>query len=175
MTSAPRLSWLLLLVLTACSQPIAFNLPSPTPGVTADRPSIATAPPDKFEPPPDPSPIDPAFAPSSILPSKVGECADTTVTMITDRYGADLTPSRSKKGPDTGALIRFSNSGVQVSMQKDRAIARSQLFDKVNMCLVEIPKDCPAGDIRGRVYKTTNLRTGESWSLPNDVQRCGGA
>jgi len=42
----------------------------------------------------------------------------------------------------------------------------------VNMCLVETPKDCPA-EIRGRIYKTTNLRTGESWSLANDVKSCG--
>jgi hypothetical protein len=58
---------------------------------------------------------------------------------------------------------------------KEQAIARSQIFDKVNMCLVEIPKDCPAGGIRGRVYKTTNLRTKESWSLSNDTRSCGGA
>ena len=58
---------------------------------------------------------------------------------------------------------------------KERSIVRSQIFDKVNMCLVEIPKGCPAGDIRGRVYKTTNLRTQESWSLPNDVKSCSGA
>jgi hypothetical protein len=109
----------------------------------------------------------------SLLPGKVGECADTTITSITDRYGADLTPANSRKGADKGTIVRFSNSGVQVSLDKERAVARSQIFDKVNMCLVAIPKDCPAGDIRGRVYKTTNLRTGESWSLANDVHDCG--
>jgi len=129
----------------------------------------------EFQPPPDP--VFDEFLPnterSSILPAKVGECADTTITSITDRYGADLTPGRSKKGSDTGTIIRFSNSGVQVSLEKERAIVKSQIFDKVNMCLVEIPKDCPAGDIRGRLYKTTNLRTGESWNLRNDIRSCG--
>ena len=43
------------------------------------------------------------------------------------------------------------------------------------MCLVEIPEGSSPGDIRGRVYKTTNLRTKESWSLANDVKSCGGA
>ena len=131
----------------------------------------------EFQPPPDP--VFDEFLPnterSSILPGKVGECADTTITSITDRYGADLAPGRSKKGSDPGTIIRFSNSGVQVSLEKERAIVKSQIFDKVNMCLVEIPKDCPAGDIRGRLYKTTNLRTGESWSLRNDIRNCGGA
>jgi hypothetical protein len=139
--------------------------------------SIANAPADKWQPPPDPVFNDdlPNTERTSILPGKVGECADTTITSITDRFGEDLTPSRSKKGSDPGTIIRFSNSGVQVSPEKERAIVRSQIFDKVNMCLVTIPKDCPAGDIRGRVYKTTNLRTGESWSLPNDIRGCGGA
>ncbi len=174
-----------LLLLAACTQPSflssgILNSPSGTPpgasnspaGATARQP-IATTSPDQWQPPPDPVFVDESVAPSSILPSTVGECADTTITSITDRFGADLTPSR--KGSEKGAFVRFSNSGVQVSMVKERAIVRSQVFDKVNMCLVETPKGCPAGDIRGRLYKTTNLRTGESWSLPNDIKSCSGA
>jgi hypothetical protein len=142
----------------------------------ADR-SIGSASPDKWQPPPDPVISDdlPNTERISLLPGKVGECADTTITAITDRFGADLTPPASRKGADKGTIVRFSNSGVQVSLEKERAVARSQIFDKVNMCLVSIPRDCPAGDIRGRVYKTTNLRTGESWNLANDVHSCGGA
>jgi hypothetical protein len=137
--------------------------------------SIGSAPADQWQPPPDPVVnVDlPNTERISLLPGQVGECADTTITSITDRFGADLTPAESKKGADKGTIVRFSNSGVQVSSEKERAIARSQIFDKVNMCLVAVPKDCPAGDIRGRVYKTTNLRTGESWNLPNDVRGCG--
>ena len=41
------------------------------------------------------------------------------------------------------------------------------------MCLVEVPKECPE-DLRGRVYRTTNLRTKETWSLANDIKNCGG-
>ena len=172
-----RVGLLPLLMEAACTQPSVLN--SPTDRSTADRThqSIGNVPAHEFQPPPDPVFTEelPNTERSSILPAKVGECADTTITSITDRFGADLTPSRSKKGSDTGTIIRFSNSGVQVSLEKERAIVRSQVFDKVNMCLVEIPKGCPAGDNRGRVYKTTNLRTGESWSLPNDVKSCGGA
>jgi hypothetical protein len=141
---------------------------------SSDR-SIASAPADRWQPPPDPVINEdlPNTERISLLPGKVGECADTTITSITDRYGADLTPPGSKNGSDKGTIVRFSNSGVQVSLEKERAIARSQIFDKVNMCLVSVPKDCPAGDIRGRVYRTTNLRTGESWNLANDVRSCG--
>lgn len=180
MRSLSRLSLLPLLLVGACT-PSAFL------STSGDRPaanksyaassdkSVGSAPPDQWQPPPDPVIGEdlPGTERISILPAKVGECADTTITSITDRFGADLMPAGSKKGSDAGTIVRFSNSGVQVSLVKEQAIARSQIFDKVNMCLVEIPKDCPAGDIRGRVYKTTNLRTKESWSLANDVRGCG--
>lgn len=180
-----RLSLLPLLLAAACT-PSAF-LGTPGDRAASNSPaasksyasssdkSIGSAPPDQWQPPPDPviDEVLPGTERISILPAKVGECADTTITSITDRSGADLTPAGSKKGSDAGTIVRFSNSGVQVSLVKERAIARSQIFDKVNMCLVEVPKDCPAGDSRGRVYKTTNLRTGESWNLANDVRGCG--
>ena len=98
--------------------------------------------------------------------------AETTITSITDRYGDDIA-EHAKKGVDPGTIVRFSNSGVQVSLRREKSIVRSQVFDKVNLCLVEVPKECP-GDLRGRVYRTTNLRTKESWSLANDVKNCGG-
>ena len=166
-----------LLLLAACTQPSFLNSATDRPTndrLTADptHRSIGNLSAHEFQPPPDPV-FDEPEQPSSILPTTVGQCADTTITSITDRFGADLTPS--KKGSEKGTFIRFSNSGFQVSLVKERSIVRSQVFDKVNMCLVEIPKGCPAGDNRGRLYKTTNLRTGESWSLPNDIRSCSGA
>jgi hypothetical protein len=41
--------------------------------------------------------------------------------------------------------------------------------------LVSIPRHCPKGDNRGRVYRTTNLRTHKSWKLPDSEHMCGGA
>jgi hypothetical protein len=186
MKRASGLGLLPLLLLAACTQPSFLNSgvsnsPTGTPPGASNSPAeratarqpIATTSADQWQPPPDPVFVDESVAPSSILPSKVGECADTTITSITDRFGADLTPS--KKGSEKGTFIRFSNSGVQVSLVKEGAVVRSQVFDKVNMCLVEIPKGCQPGDNRGRLYKTTNLRTKESWSLANDIKSCGGA
>jgi hypothetical protein len=187
-----RLSLLPLLLATACTQSAILSSSSDRPAsngpasngpassatyaAVGDR-SIASAPAHTWQPPADPVIGDdlPNTERTSILPGRVGECADTTITSITDRFGADLAPSPAKKGSDPGTLVRFSNSGVQVSLIKERAVVRSQVFDRVNMCLVEIPKECPAGDLRGRVYKTTNLRTGESWSLANDIRSCGPA
>ena len=115
-----RLSLLSLLMVAACTQPGALNPPPDRP--IANGP-IASAPPDQWQPPPDPVFVDESVAPSSILPSKVGECADTTITSITDRFGADLTPS--KKGSDKGTFIRFQQfrrPGFACERERHRSI-----------------------------------------------------
>ena len=43
------------------------------------------------------------------------------------------------------------------------------------MCLVSAPQDCPQGDARGKIYRTTNQRTKKSWKLPDSEHACGGA
>ncbi|HJW39842.1 MAG TPA: hypothetical protein VJ476_01290, partial [Rhizomicrobium sp.] len=54
-------------------------------------------------------------------------------------------------------------------------VHRSHVGDPVLMCLVFIPSDCPKGDDRGKVYTTTDLRTLQSWTLPDAEHSCGGA
>ena len=170
------LSLLLLVAIAGCTQQPAFlaSLAEKNTSAAPERLNPGTAPPDKWTPAPDPVEDEewPNTERISQMPRKVGECAETTITSITDRYGEDLAP-RAKKGTDPGTIVRFSNSGAQVSMRRENTIVHSQVFDKVNMCLVEVPKECP-GDLRGRIYRTTNLRTKESWSLSNDIKNCGG-
>jgi hypothetical protein len=176
MSSFRLLGLLPLFAVAACSQPSFLNSFAERSGSPApvERLNPGTAPPDRWTPAPDP--VEDTDFPNteriSQLPGKIGECAETTITSITDRYGEDLAP-RAKKGSDPGTIVRFSNSGAQVSMRRENSVAHSQVFDKVSMCLVEVPKECP-GDLRGRIYRTTNLRTKESWSLANDVKNCGG-
>ena len=55
------------------------------------------------------------------------------------------------------------------------AVNGSRPGDRVITCLVSIPRGCPPGDDRGRLYTTTNLRTEDSWTLPDSQHRCGGA
>ena len=43
------------------------------------------------------------------------------------------------------------------------------------MCLKSVPKHCPPGDERGKVYTVTNLRTHQSFSLSDSPHECGGA
>jgi hypothetical protein len=109
------------------------------------------------------------------LPERLGDCKDTEITRITDRFGKPLSVGPSTEGSDPGTMVQYRNGGTQVSYDKETAILRSRLGDKVNLCLKEIPKDCPPGDKRGRIYNTRNLRTGEAWTLPDSQHSCGGA
>ena len=71
--------------------------------------------------------------------------------------------------------MSFKNGGYQVSYDTVPAIVHSKVGDPVRMCLVSVPKHCPKGDHRGRVYRTTNLRTHHGWKLMDSEHLCGGA
>lgn len=107
---------------------------------------------------------------SGDIPTEVGECAKTVIAQITSRFQEDINAD-----PNDGSAVQFENGGVQISYEKEQALVDSRVGDPVMMCLVEIPQDCPPGDDRGRIYTTTNLRTGEAWSLPDSQHSCGGA
>lgn len=107
------------------------------------------------------------------LPAAVGECINTTIAKIADRFG-DRLPEWSSSEVN-GTSILFGNGAFQASYDWEAAIARSRVGDRVRMCLISIPQNCPPGDERGRVYTTTNQRTGEAWTLADSQHSCGGA
>jgi len=108
--------------------------------------------------------------PPDPLPTEIGQCMETTIAAITSRFQADVNAD-----PNDGTAVSFDNGGYQVSYEKEQAIVNSEVGDTVMMCLVLIPQDCPPGDDRGRIYTTTNMRTQESWTLPDSQHSCGGA
>jgi len=108
--------------------------------------------------------------PPDPLPTEVGQCMETVIASITSRFQADINADAND-----GSAISYDNGGYQVSYEKEQAIINSQIGDPVMMCLVSIPQDCPPGDERGRIYTTTNMRTQESWTLPDSQHSCGGA
>ena len=108
------------------------------------------------------------------LPERVGECVDTRITALSDRFGKPLR-SDSDNGFNGGSAVKFENGGFQISYDKETALLRSQIGDAVRMCLRSVPKDCPPGDYRGRTYTSTNARTGEAWTLQDAQHMCGGA
>ena len=110
----------------------------------------------------------PAFA--QALPGRVGMCVQTTITEVSHR----LTDGR-RPIPGSGSMVAFANRGVQVGYDEVPAIAQSRPGDRVLMCLVALPENCPPNDNRGRVYTTTNLRTMSSWTMADSEHACGGA
>lgn len=102
------------------------------------------------------------------LPTRVGACTASSISEIGGRLEGD-------DNFESGTSVFFADGGSQVSYDKEWGIIRSKIGDPVRICLVSIPKDCPPGDDRGKVYRTTNLRTGERWELSDSQHMCGGA
>ncbi len=104
------------------------------------------------------------------LPTRVGACVVTTIETIGTRLidGSDPVPG-------SGSAVTFANGGRQVSYDTVPAVEESRKGDRVRMCFISKPLDCPKGDDRGKIYRTTNLRTHKSWSLPDAEHSCGGA
>jgi hypothetical protein len=111
-------------------------------------------------------------AAASLLPATPGTCVSTRIAAIGTRL---VDGSTGRPIPGSGSAVTFGNKGYQVSYDEVPAISRSRKDDKVFICLMEIPAGCPPGDDRGRIYTTTNLRTMESWTLPDSEHHCGGA
>jgi hypothetical protein len=106
------------------------------------------------------------------LPIAPGSCVLTQIASI----GTRLVDGRTGQPmPGSGSAVTFANKGYQVSYGEEPPITRSRPGDRVYLCLMQIPRGCPPGDDRGKVYTTTNLRTLESWTLPDAEHRCGGA
>jgi hypothetical protein len=112
-------------------------------------------------------------APSN--PARVGECAERTIAVILTRLNEKLPSKKPRPGDDGGSYVRYTNNDTQVSYEWNAALVHSKVGDKVRFCLISIPKDCPPGDNRGRVYETTNLRTHGVWKMQDDPHMCGGA
>jgi hypothetical protein len=100
------------------------------------------------------------------LPTKVGQCSGTQIAKLGWRLDGM---------PDSGSAVSYENGGVQVTYDDLPGLKGSRVDDRVRLCLVSIPEDCPPGDDRGRVYRAKNLRTGKSWEAPDSEHMCGGA
>jgi hypothetical protein len=100
------------------------------------------------------------------MPAHIGDCVSTKIKVVGTRLVGES---------DSGSVVSFENGGYQVSYDRVPEVENSIKGDSVRMCLVSLPKNCPKGDSRGRVYRTTNLRTHQSWTLPDSEHECGGA
>lgn len=112
--------------------------------------------------------------PTKGLPRRIGQCTITKIASISTRFGDVLKPP-SDETDSSGSAVSYANEGYQVSYSYIPEIADSRIGDRVLLCLVSLPKDCPPGDDRGRFYSATNFRTSGSWLLPDSQHMCGGA
>jgi len=99
-------------------------------------------------------------------PDKVGQCQETTVAEISTRLDGVA---------GSGSYIIYADNLQQISYDTIQGIEDSIVGDKVNLCLVSVPTNCPPGDDRGIVYSATNIRTGENWEAQDSEHSCGGA
>jgi hypothetical protein len=98
----------------------------------------------------------------------LGTCYHTRVQELTNRFGGN-NPS-----DDSGSAILFQNGLYQVDYDVVPGIVHSRSGDRVTMCVIDLPRNCPPGDLRGVIYRTRNLRTGDEWELPDSQHGCGG-
>ena len=105
------------------------------------------------------------------LPKRIGDCAMTHIAELGTRFGDPLDGA----DPNAGTAVTFTNHGGQVSYELENSLYDAKVGDPVAMCLISIPRDCPKGDTRGRVYYGLDARTGGAWSLPDSQHMCGGA
>ncbi len=113
-----------------------------------------------------------AKPPGQSVPTRIGACVITRVKWVGNRLEDSKT---NQTVPDSGSAVEFTDRGYQVSYDQIPAVDASRRGDRVRLCLTHLPYACPPGDNRGRVYRTTNLRTGKSWELPDAEHPCGGA
>lgn len=106
------------------------------------------------------------------LPSRIGQCAPSRISDVGQRLEDGAT---HESLPNSGSQVELANGVLGVSYDQVPAVNRSRRGDPVRVCLVSVPRHCPAGDARGRFYRTTNLRTHQSWTLPDAEHGCGGA
>ena len=96
----------------------------------------------------------------------VGQCTTTAVVKV---------GTRLLDAPGSGTAIQFANGVALVSYDTVPPAEASKPGDPVRMCLQSVPRNCPPGDDRGKVYTVTNLRTHQSFTLPDSQHECDGA
>lgn len=116
------------------------------------------------------------------LPTKIGKCADSFVAEKTTRF-EDAVPGEAGGEVNIG----FANGlGVYITevpylsndANPDKHLYHSQDFvkgDKVKICLISVPQECPPGDERGKAYSVTNYKNKKTFSGVDSWHSCGGA
>lgn len=116
------------------------------------------------------------------LPIRVGECRQSFVTGKQTRFeGATPGEVGGEVGVSfSGGLYLYPQavSDLPPKADVDRLLMRRDYFlkgDRVTLCLVSKPRNCPPGDDRGKIYSVENLRNGVTMKGVDSWHMCGGA
>jgi len=107
----------------------------------------------------------PAIA-SEPAPLHLGSCVVTHVQSV---------GSRLEGQGGSGSAISYTNGIGQISYNQINGIDMSRTGDAIELCLTQLPRNCPPGDTRGKIYRATNLRTHQTWEEADSEHSCGGA
>ncbi len=110
---------------------------------------------------------------SSPLRTQIGKCTDTFIEQISTWSRSSERSRASFVG--SGASVNLTNGIYLVSYDEIAPLKKFKVGEKVKLCLLSIPRDCPPGDSRGRTYRLLSYRTRQSVKLPNSQHSCGGA
>ena len=116
------------------------------------------------------------------LPQKVGACTDSTIMEKNTRFEGAVA---GEAGGEVNVLVAAelglyiqSVSGLPDSANADKYMYSTNDFaigDKIKLCLIALPEDCPKGDDRGKVYTVTNYKNDKSFTGVDAWHLCGGA
>jgi uncharacterized protein len=104
--------------------------------------------------------------PPAAIPTRVGACSLTSVSNVGNRL---------QGAAGSGSAVSEANGANQVTYDHIPAIDASRRGDAALVCLISLPRNCPPGDDRGKVYGVANLRTLGAWAQPDSEHSCGGA
>lgn len=108
---------------------------------------------------------------SGAVPGAPGQCMQTRIASITTRFGDPIDYDNA----DQGTAVTFRGDLSQVSYEREEALTAAKAGDRVVLCLMNIPHDCPKGDLRGRLYLGYDVDAKVQWVLPDSQHLCGGA
>jgi hypothetical protein len=98
-------------------------------------------------------------------------CTDTTVKSI----GSRLTDGDGKPMPNMGSAVAFASGLSLVDYETPKVVELQRVGDKVQVCLIAVPQNCPKGDDRGKLYRVFDYRQKASYEMADSQHMCGGA
>lgn len=109
---------------------------------------------------------------SAPRPTQIRQCADTFIQRLGTRFTDGFTETPT---PGSGTIVNLTNGVYLVSYDVIEQLRVARVGDKVKLCLLSIPENCPPRDNRGRSYSLLNYRTSGYVEMLDSQHMCGGA